>query len=118
MPMGSHPHLHSPCDRCGYPRRFKQFHACCSCTTPESCPHPPVYRAGDLCRRCGGRPSDYRGRRLVSLPSPPPVNTPPIPRRTGPVPPLQVAPRYADGPPRSKKVTKPAQREAGNEAVQ
>ena len=53
-PMGSFPHLHSPCDRCGYPRRYKQFATCCACTTPDRCPHPPIDRGGTHCRRCGG----------------------------------------------------------------
>lgn len=40
-----------------------------------------------------------RGRRSRPLlqPSPPPVQTPPIPRRTGAIPPLLVVARYAAG---------------------
>jgi hypothetical protein len=53
-PMGSHPHLHSPCDRCGYPRAFKQFPTPCACYTPDRCPHPTVYVVNGVCRRCGG----------------------------------------------------------------
>jgi hypothetical protein len=53
-PTGAFPHLHSPCDRCGYPTRYKQFPVVCLCTTPDRCPHPPIKVIGRVCRRCGG----------------------------------------------------------------
>jgi hypothetical protein len=43
-------------DPCGYATRFKQFPLVCACTTPDRCPHPPIYVQGDHCQRCGGDP--------------------------------------------------------------
>lgn len=62
--IGSFPHMHRPCDRCGYATRYKQFPVACNCTTPDRCPHPVAYVINGLCRRCGGdarKPSQEHG---------------------------------------------------------
>lgn len=89
-PMGAFPHLHHPCDRCGYPRRYKQFPLVCKCTTPDRCPHPPIDVIERFCRRCGtdqncGAERQSIRAELAAAPLAEPdggVQTPPIPRRT------------------------------------
>ena len=65
-------HAHSPCQCCGYATRYKQFDLCCACTTPDRCPHPPIWREGNHCHRCGGdarvrRESMYGKERLQEI---------------------------------------------------
>jgi hypothetical protein len=50
----AHGYRYDPCDRCGQATRYKQFPLVCRCTTPDRCPHPPIYVQGDHCQRCGG----------------------------------------------------------------
>jgi hypothetical protein len=50
----AHGYRYDPCDRCGQATRYKQFPLVCRCTTPDRCPHPPIYLRGDYCTRCGG----------------------------------------------------------------
>jgi hypothetical protein len=114
LPMGSLPHLHNPCDRCGYPRSYKQFPLVCKCTTPDRCPHPPACVNGTVCRRCGGqladngldpRQTDQVGRSAergwIGEPQPPREWHTPGWVKTGGrhLPPLRVAERYAAGRP-------------------
>ena len=54
MPSWPGKYHYDPCDRCRYATRFKQFPLACRCTTPDRCPHPPIYVQGDHCQRCGG----------------------------------------------------------------
>jgi hypothetical protein len=61
LPIGAIPHLLDPCDRCGYPTRYKQYPVVCRCTTPDRCPHPPTWLIGGFCRRCGGHLANKRG---------------------------------------------------------
>ena len=52
--MNARDYHYDPCDRCGQPTRYKQFPLVCRCTTPDRCPHPPFWRRGNHCKRCGG----------------------------------------------------------------
>jgi hypothetical protein len=54
MPSWPGEYRYNPCDRCGYATRFKQFPLVCACTTPDRCPHPPIYVQGNHCQCCGG----------------------------------------------------------------
>lgn len=57
MPSWPGDYRYDPCDRCGWATRFKQFPLVCACTTPDRCPHPPIYvRGNNICQRCGGDP--------------------------------------------------------------
>lgn len=75
----THPHLHSPCPRCGFATRFKQWPNRCAC--PESQRHPK----GQASRGPGSRPK--------------PESTTIQMHNTdfGRIPPLRIAARYASG---------------------
>lgn len=106
--VGSIPHMHHPCDRCGYATRYKQFSLVCECTTPDRCPHPPSRVVDGLCRRCGGDATESRktpNKDLQQRISQIEAEKQPLNAaqewRSGPAP--QVAPRYAAGPPRPQR---------------
>jgi hypothetical protein len=101
MPSWPGEYRYNPCDRCGYATRFKQFAMVCACTTPDRCPHPPIYvRGNNICQRCGGDPRVSRANmhrlrehieEILQARATPPSG-----------PPLRVADRYAGGRPRRR----------------
>ena len=103
MPSWPGEYRYDPCDRCGYATRFKQFPLVCACTTPDRCPHPPIYRRGDHCTRCGGdarvpRESMYGKERLQEIWVEQEEKNAALRARVLPnVPPLRIADRYAAG---------------------
>jgi hypothetical protein len=100
-------YYYDPCDRCGYATRFKQFAMVCACTTPDRCPHPPIYvRGNTICQRCGGDPRVSRAnmhRLREHIEEIQAEQADLQARATSPSgPPLQVADRYAGGCPRTR----------------
>jgi hypothetical protein len=100
----SDPHLHGPCPVCGYATRYKQWSACCTCTTPDRCPHPPIYvRGNNICQRCGGDPrvpreSTYGKEWIQEIWAEQEQKNAALGRRVPTnVPPLRIADRYVAG---------------------
>ena len=107
MPSWPGEYRYDPCDRCGYATRFKQFPMVCACTTPDRCPHPPIYvRGNNICQRCGGDPRVPRENmhRLREHIEEIQAEQADLQARATPPsgPPLRVADRYADGRPRRR----------------
>jgi hypothetical protein len=107
MPSWPGEYRYDPCDRCGYATRFKQFAMVCACTTPDRCPHPPIYvRGNNICQRCGGDPRVSRANmhRLREHIEEIQAEQADLQARATPPsgPPLRVADRYAGGRPRRR----------------
>ena len=99
-------YFYDPCDRCGYATRYKQFPSVCACTTPDRCPHPPVYvDDNNVCHRCGGDSRVPRENmnvalreRIAEIQAEQERANAALPTPSGPT--LRIADRYTNGRPR------------------
>jgi hypothetical protein len=105
MPSWPGEYRYDPCDRCGYATRFKQFPMVCACTTPDRCPHPPIYvRGNNICQRCGGDPRVPRANmhrlweHIEEMQAEQEQKNAALPIPSGP--PLRIVDQYAAGRPR------------------
>jgi hypothetical protein len=92
----SDPHLHSPCPRCGYATRYKQFGPMrCACPNPKPRPRRVICSV-TLTEHCPYEGEEEKGSECKNLADDLPPGSP-----SGP--PLRIAARYAAGRPRAPR---------------